>query len=353
VFSPFGPGTAAFADGLTTGRSAVRALDSAAWGTTDKEAALVPDFDARVVLGKKGTRGMNRLSGLAVATVGLLKDSVEPGPDTGVVLGTTTGSAQTMMETIRTALLAELPYHVDPATTPYGVMNGAAGQCAIWYGYKGPNATLAAGRPTGFAALNYARRLLLTGRARSVLAGAAEEYSRARSWLEFHSLDVGASRPVLGEGCAMFAVTSEPAAGAPPLAEVLGVKFGVRGQRSWEAAVRTSIRRVLDQAGVTPEDVSSTSASGMTAAPAEAEDAALAEFAAYRLPALPDIIGETHAASSAFQVAAVLALAERDPGAVGDVTLLTSIDPPTGTVAVTLLRMHRTERGLGDIPGYL
>ncbi|MFG3051495.1 beta-ketoacyl synthase N-terminal-like domain-containing protein [Kitasatospora sp. NPDC048239] len=339
VTSPFGAGRRAFVEGLASGRSAVAPIDSASWGISDEQAALVPDFNAREVLGKKGTRGMNRLSGLAVSTVRMLREDVELDERTGVILGTTMGSPQTMMETVRASLEAELPHLVEPSTLPYGVMNGAAGQCAIWYGYRGPNTTLAAGRPTGFTAFNYARRLLLTGRAETVLTGAAEEFTRARSWLELHGRAEGTDRSVLGEGCAMFALTTAPA--TAPLAEVLSLDFGVR-RGDWPTAVREVVRKALDKAGLTSADIGSTCPSGAVGEAGEAEQAVLAELSKRTVTPLQELIGETHAASAAFQVASVLALAERDPDAVGRIVLLTSTDPLSGAVAAAVLRTGRS-----------
>jgi 3-oxoacyl-[acyl-carrier-protein] synthase II len=138
AISPFGLGRELFVEGAVARRSAVADLDGARWGSPDTRAALVPDFDVRDVLGRKGTRGMDRFSALAVATVGRLQAEISADATTALVLGTTTGSAETMMDIVRTGLRAKLPFHIDPASTPYGVMNGAAGQCAIWYGFRGP-----------------------------------------------------------------------------------------------------------------------------------------------------------------------------------------------------------------------
>ncbi|MBD2892449.1 hypothetical protein amrb99_13590 [Actinomadura sp. RB99] len=341
ALSAFGAGRDAFAAGVAGRRTAVTAIDRAMWGTPDERAGLVPGFETRGVLGKKGTRGMNRVSGLAVATVRSLQEEVAADAATGLVLGTTTGSAQTMMETIRTALQAALPYHTDPATTPYGVMNGAAGQCAIWQGLKGPNATIAAGRPTGLSAMSYARRLLLTGRARTVLFGAAEEYSRARSWLEFHAGDAGP----LGEGCAIFALTDGSGGDVPVLAEIAATEFGVCVDGDWKAAVARVTRRALAAAGPAAADVWAACASGAAGSTGTAESAALdAEVdAEVTLPALTGLLGETHAVSAAFQLAAVLALAGRTPAAARRAAVLTSVDPASGTVAAAILRLGGTQ----------
>ncbi|MCP5877146.1 hypothetical protein NL390_32295, partial [Klebsiella pneumoniae] len=68
---------------------------------------------------------------------------------TALVLGTTTGSAESMMNFTRSSLEAEKPFYVDPALMPNAVMNCAAGQCAIWHQLKGPNTTIAGGRAAG------------------------------------------------------------------------------------------------------------------------------------------------------------------------------------------------------------
>ncbi|WP_242911392.1 beta-ketoacyl synthase N-terminal-like domain-containing protein [Actinomadura terrae] len=337
AFSPFGMGREAFAAGVAEGRSAVAGIDRERWGTPDDRAGLVPGFEIRRVLGGKGVRGMDRLAGLAVATVRGLHEE-RPGDEaTALVLGTTTGGAQTMMDITRTALTAPLPYRIDAAAIPYGVMNGAAGQCAIRHGYRGPNATIASGRPTGLAALNYARRLLLTGRARNVVCGAVEEYSRARSWLEFHSRDGDAAGTVPGEGCAMFAVGLPPRDGTPVLAEVLALDFRVCVDGDWDAALDRSVREVAAD----PADVWATCASGAAGPAGRAELAALEQAApaATRLAPVAELIGETGAASAAFQLAAVLALAERSPDAAGRTAVITSADPSCGMVAAALLRI--------------
>jgi 3-oxoacyl-[acyl-carrier-protein] synthase II len=339
AFSPYGAGRRAFAAGFAARRTALGSVDHDRWDTRDERAALVPGFDVRQVLGKKGTRAMNRVSGLAVATMGLLQEETAAGQASGLVLGTTTGSAETKMGTVRGALRAARPYLIDPGAAPYVVMNGAAGQCAIWHGFKGPNATIAAGRPSGLAALGYARRLLLTGRAPLVVAGAAEEYSRARSWLEFHAAGEDPAALPLGEGCAMFAVAARSSASRPALADVLALDFRICVDGDWRTAVDRSVRHALLAAERSASDVWATCASGAAGAAGTAEAAVLKQQAggATALPAVTGLLGETHAASSAFQVAAVLSEAARSPGAAGRVAVITSTDPPSGMVAVCVL----------------
>jgi 3-oxoacyl-[acyl-carrier-protein] synthase II len=324
AISPFGYGRDAFAEGVTSRRNTAAPVGSE-WSVPDDLACVVPDFDPRKLLGNKGTRAMNRVSGLAVATAGkLIEDTgLESGDHTGFVLGTTTGSAQSMMDFTRASLEGEQPFHVEPANVPSCVMNCAAGQVAIWHQLTGPNATIAAGRATGLVALNYARRLLLTGRARQVLCGVAEEYSNARSWLEHHrrvpTHDTG---QVMGEGCAM--VLLEPAGTARrPLATLLAVDSQMCLDGDVEGAVKAVVQRLLTRSGSAASQVWATAAS-TAGGP---EQAALHDLfggeVTTRVPS-GDLIGDTSAASALFQVLAVLSVAGADPRSAGGLAVVTA-----------------------------
>ncbi|MDH6695724.1 3-oxoacyl-[acyl-carrier-protein] synthase II [Streptomyces sp. MAA16] len=342
--SPFGVGRAEFTAGVAERRSTRALLDPVRWQVPEREGCVVPGFDVRESLGRKGTRMMNRVTGLTIATVGhVLAEAGHPeggADDVALVLGTTAGSMQSSMEITHSSLTGARPYHVEPATIPYAVMNGAAGRCAIWHGLRGPNSTVAAGRPTGMVGLTYARRLLLAGRARQVLCGAAEEFSPARSWVEHHGRAEGEPDTVLGEGCAIFLLGLEPVAGARPLASVLSVRTRMAADGDWGAAVGHCVDGVLSQVEEKPDQVWAVSPSGAAGAAGAAEQARLEEvFGAETLiPPVAELIGETHSAASAFQIAAVLGLAERDPASAGRTAVVTSVDP-SGMAAAALLRL--------------
>ncbi|GAA3299015.1 hypothetical protein GCM10020295_36110 [Streptomyces cinereospinus] len=107
---------------------------------------------------------MDRVTALAVTAVGGLVEAVAEElaarpEQTALVLGTGSGSVQSIMDFTRDSLSGERPYHVEPARFPNTVMNRAAGQSAIWHRIKGPNTTVAGGSLTGLLALNYALRL--------------------------------------------------------------------------------------------------------------------------------------------------------------------------------------------------
>ncbi len=347
--SPFGIGREAFAEGARSGRSAAAPLDSEQWTGPDEQACLVPGFVIRDVLGRKGTRSMDRVTGLAVTTIGrLIEESGGSAADLGgegaaLVLGTNTGSAQSMMDLTRDTFVQDKPFYVDPSHFPNTVMNCATGQCAIWYGLKGPNTTVAAGRASGLMALNYARRLLGAGRARTVLCGAVEEYSTARSWLELRTRGADETDTVLGEGCAVLKLEpAESVASGDGLAEVLLVESGIVGPRGVAASLTACVERALHRAGVSRTDLWAISPSSPAGAAGDQEREALdAVFDGLPLERIPQPaqMGDTAAATATFQVVSVLVSAEQDPRSRGKVALITSVDRD-GALACALLRLH-------------
>ncbi|QKV94783.1 3-oxoacyl-ACP synthase [Streptomyces sp. NA02950] len=365
--SPLGLSGADFTTGLRSGRKAGTPLDPEEWSVPFQEACLVPGFHIRQILGRKGTRSMDRATGLAVTALRALLHGEHGehgrhgdegdnggagerlpgvGEHTGLALGTSTGSAQSIMDFTRDSLVSERPFFVDPARFPNTVMNCAAGQSAIWHGLKGPNTTIAGGRATGLLALQYALRLQRAGRAGPVLCGAVEEFSSARAWLEWHARADEDATAVLGEGAAVWLLEPEAAAaehGRRALAEVAGLEFGCAPDPD---AVRTvladAIRRLLDRTGVAPGEVRMLADSAAPGAEGAAERSALADAFDGRQPPMisaADLIGDTCAASAAFQIAAVLALAERKDLAPGGHALVTSVDRD-GVVGAALLRIR-------------
>ncbi|MFE0174974.1 beta-ketoacyl synthase N-terminal-like domain-containing protein [Streptomyces sp. NPDC059002] len=346
--SPFGTGRDAFTEGLWSGARPSTAPDPApdpARGPApDPRACLVPGFSPKQALGAKGTRAMDRVTALAAVAVGRLLEGAgaDPAPDapeqTGLVLGTANGSLQSMTDFTRDSLEGARPFYVDPGRMPNTVMNCAAGQSAIRYGLRGPNATVAGGRAAGLLAMSYQRRLLSRGRARRVVCGAAEEYSVARSWLEHHARPEGTEPVLLGEGCAVVLGDGAPA--GPALAELLAVRSQVYLGDDPSEAVRQVVLRTLAAAGVAPGEVWAVSPSRPPGPAGDREEASLAGLfdpaALDRLPPLP--FGDTGAASAAFQLVSVLSALDRLPAAAGGAAVVSSVDRE-GTVACAVLRL--------------
>jgi 3-oxoacyl-[acyl-carrier-protein] synthase II len=334
--SPFGDGRAAFADGMRAGVPAPVVAHSDDWFPEPDTAHAVRGFDIEDRLGRKGTSSMDRTTALAVSTVGRLhKDDagvVAVDERTGVVLGTSSGSTQTQFAFTADSLTRRKPYFVNPAQMPFALMNSAAAQCASWHGLTGPNTTLAAGRLSGIATLRYADRLLRTGRASGVFAGAAEEYGGARTLLERRSGN--ATR--LGEGCAILFL--QPSGwNRSALAEVVALDTRLALEGEPREVLVGCLRRVL--AGVASRDVWGVALSGPDPATATLEQEAVEQVLGReveRVVVPAKLIGDTGAATGAFQLAALLALRE---GEREQLAVATAVDRDgmVGCVVVRLL----------------
>jgi 3-oxoacyl-[acyl-carrier-protein] synthase II len=358
--SPFGRGADALTEGLAVGRTAITDLDRVAWPGPFDGAALIPGFDVAEILGARGTRSMDRITGIVVSTVGmLLHDSglldqdggrvVADPENVGLVLGSG-GSVQSTMDFTQDALTGDKPYHVDPARFPNAVMNRAAGQSAIWYGLKGPNATVFGGAVTGLLALSYAARLLRFGRCDVLLCGAAEEFSSRRAWLVARTRGAEATSEPLGEGCVMLLVESAAQArqcGRRALVKVLATRFAAGDEPDGprQALVRC-ITQALAGSGVDAGELRLVATSGAEGTLGKEEEAALADvLAAGRATGGPTrlesrrLLGDTSTASAAFQVAAVLAAARDRTDLDGAAALVTSVDP-IGVAGCAVLRLY-------------
>jgi 3-oxoacyl-[acyl-carrier-protein] synthase II len=342
--SAFGADAQDFREGIVSGRAVPRKTGAGAHAGLNGGDGGVPDFDIRKVLGPKNTRTMDRITGLTVLAVGRLLDGERAaghelgGTDTGLVLGTTAGSVQSMMDFSRDSFTQDKPYLVDPARFPNAVMNCAAGQSAIWYGLRGPNATVASGQVAGLSALSYAARLCCSRHARSMLCGAVEELTPQRRWLERQRQEDGNHAP-LGEGAAMFRLESPADADAgsrPVLAYLVAAAFRVyQDTPDIPGVLADCARAALKIAGAAAEDVRMVAAD-LT----EAQHAGLRDVIGDRprRVELASALGDTGAASAALQVAAVLCLASADPGVRGRLALVVSADRD-GSVGTAVLRL--------------
>lgn len=338
--SPLGIDGRSFADGVASGRSGVVDLDAEQLPVPATTAAPVPGFDIREVLGRKGTRSMDRLSALAVATVGELlapqsrARELASGEIAALVLGTTAGSAKSMMDITRDTITQAEPFFIDTGRIPNAIMNSAAAQCAIWHQLHGPNATVSGGRAATLFALRYGLRLLSAGRATAVLCGGAEELTPERVWLEHHGRGRQPQVP-LGEGCALLLV--EPALPTTPvLAEILAVEVGVYTEDELATAYADCLRRALVRAGVGADELWAVSPSGLPGWQ-DAERRALASVLGEHQPRWlsgHEAWGDAGAATAAFQIASLLATAE---GA-GRIAAVMSIDRD-GVLGCALLRI--------------
>ncbi|MFC9897593.1 beta-ketoacyl synthase N-terminal-like domain-containing protein [Nocardia sp. NPDC127579] len=342
--SAFGIGTAAASAGL---RSTDRP-ESLSCEVDDWTAIVVPDFDIRAELGSKGTRSLDRLTGLTVTAVRELlgdlggRDEIGGCDDIALVLGTDTGSTKSMMDFTRDSLVGEKPYHVDPSRFPNAVMNCAAGRSAIWYSLRGPNATVSSGRVAGLSALQYSSRILRGGQAEAVICGAAEEYTVNRAWLERLIRGPRPEPVTLGEGCALFLLEKTAGPGRTPLATLLSTSFRVcaPGMGVDPVQLMTScIASALRDAGVRPEQVGIMAGAGDVDG---IESAALARAGLSSAAAIDvsDRIGDTGAACTSFALASVLVTVRDSPGTIAVVTAYDR----DGAMGCAVLRVGEAEQ---------
>jgi 3-oxoacyl-[acyl-carrier-protein] synthase II len=339
VVSPAGFGLSRLAELLRTGEA------GNSRSTVDDPAdfplrplRLVPEFRLADHIGRKGIRHLDRMTafGLVASKLALegLPEPADPDrSDTGVVLGTSTGSIRSVSGLARDTITADKPYQVNPSEFPNTVMNSCAGHLAIRHSLRGVNSTVAGGHLSCLHAVRYARTAIRLGRASRLLVGGVEELSPQFAWAWHRSRSL-LPQAVLGEGCALFVVEDAATGGPPPLAELLGCEVGFAGapaerRLGTAAALARCVERALARSGVPAEEVRvAVTGGGHQMGLGHAERRGI-ERALGRPPALlptGQALGDSYSASGAMQLAALLAHWQ-DPGTgtPGEIGLITSV----------------------------
>jgi 3-oxoacyl-[acyl-carrier-protein] synthase II len=331
VLSPLGLSREEFVDGLLDGRVG---HPSPATGASDPPCVgyALDGFEPTRMLGSKGTRTLDRMTLMVIATTGMVLDEHkhtfgDKRDAVGLVLGTSTGSISSITDFTRDTFVQDKPYFVNPAAFPSTVINSAAGHTAIWYKLRGLNSTVSGGELTGLAALRYATRMIRRGYADTLLVGCVEELSAPVSWAAHRLRQVGdpAGEPrPLGEGCVVFLVDGAQNAaeqGRETLAEIVDFEFGIvsiaEGVAVQAALLATGIRRLLRRHAASPDDLWLISlAQGGDTERDAAERQVVDEICGGTEPPRRIVaarqVGSTYSALAGFQLAAVLATAERE-----------------------------------------
>jgi 3-oxoacyl-[acyl-carrier-protein] synthase II len=361
VLSSTGIGAEDFSSAVTQGRGGLADVR----GMFDEplpedQACVLVGFRARDHLGRKGTSFLDRSTALAlVGCDAALADAdlcVDDGnrDRVGIVLGTTAGSIRSTSEYSRETLVQDKPYLVNPVLFPNAVMNCAAGQCAIWHRLKGVNATVAGGQIAGLNVLRYARNVLQRDYADALLVGAVEEFSPQVAW-GTRCLHAGEPERVpLGEGAVVFLAEDARrarAAGRAPDAEVLAVEVGLYAPPGEEPdpgrGLAACIERALDRAGVAAPEVWAVASGERGVAlldDVERHGIASAIGPGPRRLRVKELVGECHAASGAFQLAALLGHHRGNPALDGRVSVVTSCSAD-GAVGAAVVRGWSRARG--------
>jgi 3-oxoacyl-[acyl-carrier-protein] synthase II len=342
VVSPLGMDAGSFGRALAGPGEGARAPDARVCGAQPLPPApahWIAGFDPVEALGRKGIASLDRTTQLAIVATGQVLDQDGASLDdaerrrVGVVLGSSGGSFRSIADFVRSSYTAAQPHLVSPLQFPNTVMNCAAAQCAIWHGLQGINSSVCAGDLSGFAALQYAARMLRRGHADCLIAGAVEEFSDFMAW----SHQAAGSEEAYGEGGAVFKLRVGAPAGTG-VATLHGVHSGVAAPDQVPAALAAQIQKLLVRSQVAAGDLawwSGQDVACMESASVEAQALAIAGL--HGVPAIAPLaaqhVGQSYAAGTALQLAAALALA---PAGLG---LLTAVSAQ-GQFACVLIDNH-------------
>lgn len=243
-------------------------------------AGFVDEFDSTAVDRRLDFSGMPNIGKYALAASGLalrdagLKVGRKNSEDVGVVMGICCGSSEMAhMDNV----LSTDDNKADITAFSSITANSTAGYVSARLCLKGTNMSLSPGPNAGLQSLAYAYEMLLDGRAKALLAGAADEvYAQTYdNYNRFGFLYSGdeeknyclheecQTERVLGEGSSMLVLETLSAAkerGAEILAEILGYGMTMDAESFTDRnlgreGLQNAVETALDRAGVSPEEI--------------------------------------------------------------------------------------------------
>ncbi|HHT9159701.1 MAG: hypothetical protein A2099_03740 [Planctomycetes bacterium GWF2_39_10] len=210
VISSIGTGKDAFWNNLTNGVSGIKPItlfDVSKFNS--KQAGEISDFDAKVYLGPKGIRHIDRTSLLVSSgTVLAIKDAnlgnnTYSEDELGIVVGSTYGSIDSI-SSFDFQSLREGPNYVNPMDFPNTVLNAPASRASIFCKATGLSTTISNGVTSSIDAIIYASDFLRMGRVRAVVAGGVHGLTHDIFWGAHNSKILAGSKPGTLEICAPF-----------------------------------------------------------------------------------------------------------------------------------------------------
>lgn len=210
VISPIGTGKDTYWKNLTEGVSGIKPItlfDVSKF--TSKQAGEISDFDAKIYLGSKGIRHIDRTSLLvSSAAVLAIKDAnientIYNGDDLGIVVGSTYGSIDSI-SSFDFQSLREGPSYVNPMDFPNTVLNAPASRASIFCKATGLNTTISNGVTSSIDAIIYASDFLRMGRVKAVVAGGVHGLTHDIFWGSHNAKILAGSRDGTPEICAPF-----------------------------------------------------------------------------------------------------------------------------------------------------
>lgn len=297
AITPLGLDMASTWDALINGKSGVAPITRFDPNLLPVHVACeVKDFDPTRFIDSGEVRRMDLFEQYALAAarqaVQQANFTITPdiADDVGVVVGSSIGGFHTMLAQYD-VLREQGPRRIYPFAIPMIMSNGASGMIAIAFGARGPSYSPASACATSNDSLGQASELIRRGTAVAMIAGGADATVSALGMAGFdrlgalsHDNDLPSTSPkpfdkkrngvVMGEGaCVMVLEELEFALrrGANILAEVAGFgqttdAFHVIAPAEGGSGAAKAIRRAMEQANVTPDDIDYINAHG-TATP--------------------------------------------------------------------------------------
>ncbi len=298
----------------------------------------ISEFDAKVYMGPKGLRLLDRSTKLLVSSAKLAIDHAklviteENTDDAGVSVGTTLGSIKSIAE-FDEVTLKEGPRAVNPGLFPNTVINSPASQVSIWHKIKGFNTTISTGFTASMDALEYAYNFLQWDRASVILAGGVEEMCY-HTFFGFHEIgfmsgskkgqdfincpfDRRRNGMTFAEGACLLVMESLEHAKkrkAPILAEIVcfGYSFDpfrINKYNPRGTGLKIAVLDALENADMAPSDINYICANANSTIADKIESQIINEVFgehAKKIPvsAIKSMIGETFSVSGAMAVAA-------------------------------------------------
>ena len=296
LVSPLGVGVTASWKRLIEGRSGLRLLPEEMVGDlAAKVGGIVPHiaedteagFDVDRYVPVKDQKKMDRfiLFAMVAAEEAILQSGWQPTElgdleRTATIIASGVGGFPAIADAVRTAETRGVK-RLSPFTIPSFLVNLAAGQVSIRYGYKGPLGAPVTACAASVQAIGDAARLIRAGEADIAICGGAEAcidkvslggFAAARALSTgFSNRPEEASRPfdsgrdgfVMGEGAGMLVIETLDhalARGATPLAELVGYGTAAdayhmtAGPEDGDGA-RRAMLAALSQARISPAEV--------------------------------------------------------------------------------------------------
>ncbi len=293
VISPLGIGKDVFWEGLKSGKSGISYISK--FSTDDfptKIAGEVKDFNPEDFIDKKEVRRLDRFSQFAVAATKLaLEDASwvpneEEKENTAVIVSSGIGGFETLGNQFQ-VLFEKGASRISPFVIPMVIINMAAGNISIFFGFKGPNFAPVSACAASSHAVGVGYRIVASGETDFAIVGGTEASITSMGVAGFCALQAlstrndspeKASRPfdakrdgfVMGEGAGILVIEELNHAlnrGARIYAEIVG--FGASDDAYHITApdpegngATLSMKRALKDANIKAQDINYINAHG-------------------------------------------------------------------------------------------